>query len=125
MDQDYIEKLDDKSKEWLSKFNEEYYGNTFQKGSGPRNLHVKTQRKLVYDQTNSRNRDVYNQRYRLYDNPEWGGMDYYGTSSPEDALIEAMDRQDRIKAFAEDALKIEKNNEFLEQLTRFVFNIGE
>lgn len=125
MDQDYIDKLDGKSKEWLSRFNIEYYGNTFKKGSGAHNLHVKDKHKLVYDQTNARNRDIFNQRYRLYDNPEWGGMDYYGTSSPEDALIEAMDRRERIQTFISEALEVENNSDFLEQLTRFVFNIGE
>lgn len=125
MDQDYIEKLDDKEKEWLSKFNVEYYGNTFQKGSGPRNLHVKDQHKLVYDQTNARNRDMYNQRYRMYEEIEWGGMDYYGTDSPEDALIESLDRKKRMKKFIQDAMKNNVELEFLEQLTKFVFDVKE
>lgn len=120
-----MDRLDDKSKEWISKFNVEFYGNTFKKGSGARNLHTKDKHKLVYNQTNARNRDIFNQRYRLYDNPEWGGMDYYGTLTPEDALIEAIDRSDRIQEFVEESMKMEKNKEFLEQLTRFVFNIGE
>ena len=64
MDQDYMDKLDDKSKEWLSKFNVEYYGNTFKKGKGPLNHHVKADHKKVYDQTNARNRDMYNKIYK-------------------------------------------------------------
>lgn len=117
--------LDDKDKEWLSKFNVEYYGNTFKKGKGPLNHHVKADHKKVYDQTNARNRDMYNQRYRLYDEPKWGGMDYYGTLTPEDALIEAMDKEVRIKKFVSDAMDKEVNKEFLQRLTRFCFNIGE
>jgi hypothetical protein len=125
MDQDYVHKLDDKSKAWLSKFNEEYYGNTFKDGRGPINLHLKQDRKLVYDQTNSRNRDMYNQRYRMYEEIDWSGMDYYGTPSPEDAFIEALDKKKRIKAFVEDSMELESNQEFIQTLTRFVFNIGE
>lgn len=43
IDQDYIDKLSDEEKAWLSKFNEEYVGSSFTKKNGKfsGNLHKK------------------------------------------------------------------------------------
>lgn len=58
LDQDYIDKLSDKEKEWLSNFNEEYLsGNFNHKG---KKLHrTKKERRDCYNRNNARNRDLY------------------------------------------------------------------
>lgn len=57
VDQDYIHKLNDKEKDWLHRFNEEYVAANF-KHSG-KTLH-KSRKKIkdCYDRNNSRNRDI-------------------------------------------------------------------
>jgi hypothetical protein len=63
IDHDYIDKLNDEEKAWLSKFNEEYVSASFKKTKGgkfsPKNLHkTKKLRKDCYDRNNWRNNDV-------------------------------------------------------------------
>jgi len=82
MDQDYVGKLTDKEKKWLSDFNEEYYGNKLSK----KTLRNKAKRKEMFDQTNARNRDIFNIRFR---------SDVHGnfseTAGGEDALVDYID----------------------------------
>ena len=58
IDHDYIDKLNDKEKEFLSNFNEEYLGANFQhKG---KQLHKSKKRKRdCYNRNNARNRDIH------------------------------------------------------------------
>lgn len=57
IDQDYINKLSDKEKKFLSDFNEEYYGGNFQHSG--KKLHKKKERKDCYNRNNARNRCLY------------------------------------------------------------------
>jgi hypothetical protein len=58
-DQDYIDKLSTKEKEWLNKFNREYISGTLDSVNPKKNLHnTKKLTKDCYDRNNSRNRDV-------------------------------------------------------------------
>ena len=57
LDQDYIDKLSDEEKRFLSDFNEEFYGGSF---GHKCNLHrTKKLRRECYARNNSRNRDLY------------------------------------------------------------------
>lgn len=56
IDQDYVKKLSDKEKEWLSKFNQEFYDGKFSK----KPLHKsKKLRRECYTRTNCVNRDLF------------------------------------------------------------------
>jgi hypothetical protein len=58
IDHDYIDKLNDKEKEFLSNFNEEYLGANFQHRG--KQLHKSKKRKRdCYNRNNARNRDIY------------------------------------------------------------------
>jgi hypothetical protein len=64
MDADYIDKLSPKEKEFLSKFQEEYYGASLAPEDSPKqwkkDLHkTKELRKECRDRNNARNRDLY------------------------------------------------------------------
>lgn len=59
IDCDYIDKLDNKEKAWLDKFNNEYVNASFNSKNPKKNLHKsKKLRKSCYDANNSRNRDI-------------------------------------------------------------------
>lgn len=63
LDQDYLDKLSPEEKEFLSKFNDEFYGASLEKASEPKkwrkDLHkTKRLRKDCRDRNNARNRDV-------------------------------------------------------------------
>jgi hypothetical protein len=59
IDYDYVHKLNDKEKEFLNKFTEEYVNASFKKDKR-KNLHkTKEQVKAIYDSNNARNRDVW------------------------------------------------------------------
>lgn len=93
MDQDYINELSDKDKEWLSKFNEEWYGNKLSK----RTARSKNKRKEIYDQTNARNRDVYNLHSRSYLDAT-----FKGTAGDENSAIEYIDTMRGVVSFPTD-----------------------
>lgn len=60
-DIDYIDKLSDEEKNWLSRFTEEDLGaNIHHKGAKVyKKLHTKAGRKKIWDRNNQRNRDIY------------------------------------------------------------------
>lgn len=57
-DIDYIGKLDDKTKEWLNNFNEEWI-NASLNHRGKKFHKTKKERKIIYDKNNARNRDSF------------------------------------------------------------------
>lgn len=58
IDHDYVDKLSDKEKKWLSQFNEEYLSGTFSHSA--KDLHkTKKQKRECYNRNNARNRDVF------------------------------------------------------------------
>lgn len=81
IDQDYAGELSKEEKAWLSKFNEEYYGNKVKKKDSlhldklknydKRKKKFKTAKrkimKTLYDATNARNRDLHTVNYKIYD----------------------------------------------------------
>lgn len=134
MDYDYIEKLkrdDPEAATWLSQFNNEMYGNTLNK-DWRKNLHMKEDKKAIYDQTNARNRDMYNNRYKY--NEDNGNEDCnietlvnsmvdMSHTSPEDAVIDFMDKDQKINKFVKAALKAKTDREFTQELTKVTFDI--
>lgn len=113
-DQDYIDKefleQHPEAAEYYNQFIEEYYNNTFRSKKG---LHDKAKipRRELYAATNYRNRDIYNKMVKQgsapldYDDNEMDEdkvatrrpkVSLYGegvTMSPEDSLIEWLDRE--------------------------------
>lgn len=124
MDQDYINKLGPEEKVWLSQFNNEYYGNTLKK-DWRKNLHMKETQKAIYDQTNARNRDMYNKRYKFNEHESGIAIpnDYHEFANPEEAIIEAIDKEDKIKKFVKSALKARTEKKFTEEMTKVVFDM--
>jgi hypothetical protein len=58
LDQDYIDQLSDKDKEWLSQFNEEYMAGS-SRHKGKKLNKTKKERRESYARNNARNRDLY------------------------------------------------------------------
>lgn len=58
LDQDYVHKLTDKEKQWLSNFNEEYVSANFNH-PGPTLHKSKKMKRDCYNRNNARNRDSY------------------------------------------------------------------
>jgi len=57
IDHDYIHKLNDEEKAWLSKFNEEYISGTFDKVDNENNFHkTQDEKRECWRRNNSRNR---------------------------------------------------------------------
>ncbi len=64
VDQDYIEKLSEKEKDWLDKFNREYYQNKFSNTAA--DLHdTKEEKRVCYGAENARFRDMFTKFYRV------------------------------------------------------------
>ena len=60
LDQDYIEELSEQEKDWLNKFNEEYYGASLDYKQLDNNFHNNERlKKDCTDRNNARNRCVY------------------------------------------------------------------
>lgn len=96
IDHDYISKLSEEEKIWLSKFNEEYLSGTFEHDST--DFHKGKKRKRdCYSRNNARNRDVFsrNRTYGWVGNDETPKriMEQTPTSpeSQENALIDLLD----------------------------------
>ena len=64
VDQDYAKKLSQEEQEWLNRFNQEYYRNTFE--STEKDLHNTPElKKQCYSNENARNRDLYGIGYEF------------------------------------------------------------
>lgn len=131
MDQDYIGKLGDKDKEWLSQFNNEYYGNTLNK-DWRKNLHLKDNKKAIFDQTNARNRDMYNKRYK-YNEGDMREEHNIETliaskleidhSSPEEAYVEYIHVKKKMLKFIQEAKESGLTDKEAIELAAKIFDI--
>lgn len=101
IDHDYIDKLNDEEKAWLSKFNEEYISGTFEKDENDEytdnNFH-KTfeERKSCWDRNNARNRCQYT-RAQAIGNVSDDSADETPVGNIEDVLIEVIDYRKKRK----------------------------
>lgn len=90
MDQDYIDKLSDKEKQWLSNFMEEELGGNFKHKGKKLNTSKKNKRRC-YGNNNARNRDTYAmERWKA----EIGIAPWYG-SEEMPKLFEGLQEKDR------------------------------
>jgi len=124
LDQDYISTLNDEEKQWLSKFNNEYYGNTLNK-DWRKNLHLKEQKKAIFDQTNARNRDIFNNRYKFNENESGIPIpdSYSEYANPEQTLIDAIYIEKEINKFRKQAIRAKTEKKFIDELIKVVFDI--
>lgn len=117
-------KNDHEAAKWYSQFNNEYYGNTLDK-DWRKNLHYKEQKKQIYDATNARNRDMYNNRYKYNENP--GGIaipdSYSENCNPETAYIDFIHYQRVVPAFIKEARDSGMSKKEALELARMVFDI--
>ncbi len=98
LDYDYLDKLNDKEKEWLNRFTEEYTHAKFNH-KGKRIQKTKEQVKDSYDRNNSRNRDILTRvraSGRLKDIETVKGRDM-NIMTPEDELILKEEINERMK----------------------------
>jgi hypothetical protein len=101
MDQDYIPKLSNSEKDFLSDFNEEYYGANldFQNLENNRFHKTKEEKKACTDRNNARNRCTYGVAKaggkldtKLQNDSDKPNPKYeLSSDNPEDALIELID----------------------------------
>ncbi|MEO5367566.1 MAG: hypothetical protein H7831_14670 [Magnetococcus sp. WYHC-3] len=103
VDQDYLNKLTPKERDWLQKFNAEYVGATFKKDENGNyaksNLHkTAEQRKDCYSRNNSRNRCALTiaqvTGHVVPDNVAWEVIEnerVNNVSSAEDTIIDLLD----------------------------------
>lgn len=93
LDNDYLEKLSDKEKEWLNNFNEEYVGANFRHPG--KVLHkTKKGKRNCYSRNNSRNRCIYGlakARNEVIDSAK--DLEEKPSENYEDALIEYIDNK--------------------------------
>lgn len=124
MDQDYINNLSQEDKEYLSQFNNEYYGNTLNK-DWRKNLHLKQDKKAIYDQTNARNRDMFNQRYKYNENESGIPIPEHFSeySNPEDAYIDYIYIKKKMLKFMEEARASGMDEKEVIELTAKIFDI--
>lgn len=124
LDQDYISTLDDKDKEWLSRFNNEYYGNTLNKNWN-KNLHYKEQKKAIFDQTNARNRDIFNKRYKFNEHESGIAIpdSYHEHTNPEGAYADYIDIQRKVLSFMNEARESGLEEAEIIEITKKVFDL--
>lgn len=124
MDIDYVDQLNQEEKEWLSQFNNEYYGNTLNK-DWRKNLHYKEQKKSIYDATNARNRDVFNKRYKYNENENGIVVpdEYSKYTSPESANIEYLDLKKKMTKFIKEAKASGLSDKEVEELVKVTFDL--
>lgn len=124
MDADYIQNLNQEEKEWLSQFNNEYYGNTLNK-DWRKNLHYKEQKKPIFDATNARNRDIFNTRYKYNENESGIPVpdEYSKYTSPEEAYIDYIYLKKKMAKFMKDAKASGLSDKEVEELTKITFDI--
>lgn len=70
IDYDYLDKLNEKDKEWLNKFTEEYVNASFKKDKTKNIQNSKAHKKDSYDRNNARNRCIYT-KSKAYDNLDY------------------------------------------------------
>lgn len=113
MDQDYFDKLSPEEKQWLSDFNETYYGNKYpNKSTKGRKTNMFDKagipRKETYNATNARNRDIHATGYRINSDTTDITLNANGEStnlfdrnreSIEPAMIEWLDFNQRVEMY--------------------------
>lgn len=113
LDYDYVDKLSDKDKQWLANFTDEYLHVNFNH-SGKKFYKSKTKKREIYNQNNSRNRDIFAREMAQ------NKLEYLGTHSGksteetpdniEDALIYQIDNKEEIEKATVPVLFKEINN---------------
>lgn len=106
IDQDYIDQLSDKEKEFLSNFNEEFYGGNF-KHKGKKLHKSKKSKRTCYGRNNSQNRCVFGigkaKGNLVYNHPllmsdtsgteDSGDANTNSSDNIENALVELIDKK--------------------------------
>lgn len=85
IDYDYLDKLNDKEKEWLNKFSEEYIGASIKKDEKPMHK-TKRLRKDCYDRNNARNRCILTRAKAS------GTINYLEDLKKEENALDGLDR---------------------------------
>lgn len=100
IDQDYIEKLSPKEREWLNKFNREYVSDTLDRKNLKKNLHrTKKLKKDCDDRNNARNRDVLTRAKAANQLSDYEELTETSSNNDyEDFIIEKLDQKDAIEA---------------------------
>lgn len=100
LDQDYYNKLNDEELDWMNQFNEEYVnGRVYKSKDGsykPKFHKKKSERKLVNDMNNSRNRDAYS-KAKITGKLDLELPKTRGFYTAEDEIIDAIDAQNEIE----------------------------
>lgn len=109
LDQDYIDKLSDSEKEWLSNFNEEWLSGNFNH-EGEQLHKTPEEKRECYTRNNARNRDLYTisrtRGWVVGMNESQDAIEDSQVTNPqsqEDALLTLMELKDKIKKESEDA----------------------
>lgn len=96
MDQDYLNKLSPKEKDWLNKFNREYVNGSLDSSNPKKNLHrTKKLIKDCYDRNNSRNRDILTREKASNHLIDYESLvEQPGKMDEEDHLIQKLDEKE-------------------------------
>lgn len=100
IDQDYIDKLNDKEKEWLASFMEETNNANFNHG-GKKHYKTKTKKREIYNANNARQRDIMSQQQAMGRLNEFNketeayleNEEAQSMSDIEDSLIDYIDKK--------------------------------
>lgn len=103
IDYDYLDKLDEKDKQWLAQFTDEYTNASFKKA---KNIHrTKELRKDSYNRNNHRNNDVLTKAKITNRAVPIDGVDENKLYiNPEDAIIQILDEQKHAMHGKEEAI---------------------
>lgn len=97
IDFDYINKLNDKEKEWLNLFVEEYVNASFKpKGKGKRLHKTDALRRDCYNRNNYRNRDIMSRKIATGELDKFGDLSYVKEVVKTDAY-ELLEKRDNLK----------------------------
>ena len=115
-DQDYIDKLSPKEKDWLNKFNKEYIGDDLDRENLKKNLHrTKKLKKSCDDMNNSRNRDVLTRAKASKQLADYEELDNESDNNNyEDYIIQELDKKEARAAVDWLAKELDKDEESLE-----------
>jgi hypothetical protein len=116
VDQDYVNKLSKKEREWLNKFNKEYVSASLDNDSPKKNLHrSKRLRKDCYDRNNSRNRCVLTREKAQNALIDFDGLlEEKSHDSYEDLLISKIDTSETREAIEWLADEAEEDETYIE-----------